>query len=125
MDSALQGKKILVVEDEVLVLMMIEGMLSDMGCEAVFSASTNRGAIELINSQVFDAAMLDMNLNGKDSSDVADALAESGVPFAYATGNSVSDDREGFRNRPVLRKPFGDVEFNETILGLLFDKGAI
>jgi CheY-like chemotaxis protein len=124
MGKVLLGKKILVVEDEVIVLMMLEGMLGDMGCEAVYSASTNQRAIELIGSQTFDAAMLDMNLNGKSSVDVADALAESGVPFVYATGNSIQDDREGFRNRPILRKPFGDAEFSRMMLALLIDKAA-
>jgi CheY-like chemotaxis protein len=124
MDKILSGKKILVVEDEIIVLMMLEGLLEDMGCEAIVSASTNESAIALVQSQKFDAAMLDMNLNGRSSSDVADALALRGVPFVYATGNSTHDNRDGFSNRPMLRKPFGDAEFSRVILSLLFDKAA-
>jgi CheY-like chemotaxis protein len=124
MDKILLGKKMLVVEDEIIVLMMLEGMLEDMGCESIVSASTNESAIALIQSQNFDAAMLDMNLNGRSSSDVADALAMRGVPFVYATGNSIRDNRDGFSNRPILHKPFGDAEFSKVILGLLFDKAA-
>ncbi|MBB6414207.1 CheY-like chemotaxis protein [Mesorhizobium sangaii] len=96
----------LVVEDEILVLMMIEDMLGDLGCESVTSAATIDKAIALVETQAFDAAMLDMNLDGDDSNTVADALAERGVPFIYSTGNSDRDMREGFSNRAVLRKPF-------------------
>jgi CheY-like chemotaxis protein len=117
-NSALVSKKILIVEDEIIVLMMLEGMLQDMGFEAISSASTNEKAISLIQNQSFDAALLDMNLNGRSSSDVADALAEYHVPFAYATGNSTHDTRDGFRDHPVLRKPFSDQEFNRVILAL-------
>jgi CheY-like chemotaxis protein len=119
--DALSGKKILVVEDEFIIQIMIEGMLEDLGCKAVFTAATNEAALALIQQQDFDAALLDMDLNGKISSVVADALAEAGVPFVYSTGNSVSEDRDGFSNRPVLCKPFTDEQFRKVILGLWFD----
>ena len=50
-----------------LVLIMIEDMLADLGCKSVTSAATVDKALALINAQVFDVAMLDMNLNGNDS----------------------------------------------------------
>jgi CheY-like chemotaxis protein len=121
--NALSDKKILVVEDEFIIQIMIEGMLEDLGCKAVVTAASNEAALALIHKQDFDAVLLDMNLNGNSSSVVADALAESGVPFVYSTGNSDSDDRDGFSNRPVLRKPFTDEQFRRVILGLLFDTG--
>ena len=65
MDKLLSGRRVLVVEDELLVLMMIEDMLADLGCESVTAAATAHQALALIDTQVFDAAMLDMNLNGK------------------------------------------------------------
>jgi CheY-like chemotaxis protein len=70
----LSGRRVLVIEDEMLILMMIEGMLADLGCESVTSAATIDRAIALIDGQVFDAAMLDMNLNGNNSRAIADAL---------------------------------------------------
>ncbi len=121
MDNYLQHRKILIVEDEIIILMMMEGMLEDMGCEAIATAHTNDSAIALIQTQFFDAAFLDMNLNGNSSSDVADMLVEYHVPFAYSTGNSIHDNRDGFCNRPVLRKPFGDEEFNRVLSALLHD----
>ena len=119
MDKLLSGRRLLVVEDEILVLMMIEDMLGDLGCESVASAGTIGQAIALIEAQVFDAAMLDMNLDGDDSNTVADALAERGVPFIYSTGNSDRDMREGFSNRPVLRKPFSFDDLSAKLERLL------
>ena len=55
-----------------MVLMLIEDMLADLGCESVTVAATVDQALALIDAQVFDAAMLDMNLNGNKSLDVAD-----------------------------------------------------
>ena len=96
-----------------LVLMMIEDMLGDLGCESVTSAATVEQAIALIEAQVFDAAMLDMNLDGDNSNAVADALAARGVPFIFSTGNSGRDMREGFSDRAVLRKPFSFDELGQ------------
>ena len=118
MDKLLSGRRFLVVEDEILILMMIEDMLGDLGCESVTSAGTVGQAIALIEGQIFDAAMLDMNLDGDDST-VADALAERGVPFIYSTGNSDRDMREGFSNRAVLRKPFSFDELTTKLARLL------
>ncbi|QND54514.1 response regulator (plasmid) [Phyllobacterium sp. 628] len=106
MDKLLSGRRLLVVEDEMLILMMIEDMLSDLGCKSVTSAATNEQAINLIGGQSFDAAMLDMNLNGQKSRPVADALVTRGVPFVFSTGNSSSDVWDGYAHHAVIRKPF-------------------
>jgi len=106
MDKLLSGRRVLVVEDEMLVLIMIEDMLADLGCKSVTSAATVVKALALINEQVFDIAMLDMNLNGNDSHAVAEALAARGIPFFYSTGNTSRSSRDGFSDRPVLKKPF-------------------
>ena len=75
MDKLLSGRRVLVVEDEMLVLIMIEDMPADLGCKSVTSAATVEKALALINAQVFDVALLDMNLNGSDSHPVAEALS--------------------------------------------------
>jgi CheY-like chemotaxis protein len=67
MDKLLSGRRILVVEDEMLVLIMIEDMLADLGCMSVTSAATVDKALALTNAQVFDAAILDINLNGHEA----------------------------------------------------------
>ena len=90
MNKLLSGRRVLVVEDEMMILMMIEDMLADLGCESVTAAATVDQALALIDAQTFDAAMLDMNLNGNKSYAVADALAARGVPFVFSTGYSVA-----------------------------------
>ncbi len=121
MASLLSDRHVLVVEDEVLILMMMEGMLADLGCEAVSCAATSERAVALIETNTFDAALLDMNLHGFDSRDVADALARRGVPFIYATGNGGPEMRNGFNGRDVLRKPFGLAEMEAGLSRLLED----
>jgi len=101
-----------------MILMIIEDMLAELGCESVTAAATVDQALALIGTQVFDAAMLDMNLNGSKSHDVADALAARGVPFVFATGYSAHDMREGYRDRPVLQKPFKFEELVENLTRL-------
>jgi DNA-binding response OmpR family regulator len=118
MDKVLSGRRILIVEDEMLLLMTIEDVLADLGCETVISASTVDKAISLIDGQVFDAAVLDMNLNGTSSHAVAEALAARGVPFVIATGNR-DDMWDGFRDRVVIRKPFKYDELVEILARLL------
>ena len=106
MNKLLSGRRVLVVEDEMLVLIMIEDMLADLGCNAVASAATIDKALALIDAQAFDFVMLDVNLNGRDSQPVAEALSARGVPVVYSTGNTDHGPRDGYSGRPVLRKPF-------------------
>ena len=119
MDKLLSGRRVLVVEDEMMVLMMIEDMLADLGCESVSAAARVDQAIALIDAQDFDAALLDMNLDGTKSHAVADALAARGVPFAFSTGYSGHDTRDGYRDRPVLKKPFRDEELAAILTRLV------
>jgi CheY-like chemotaxis protein len=119
MDKLLSGRRVLVVEDEMLILLMTEDMLADLGCESVTAAATVSQALALIDAEVFDAAMLDMNLNGDKTQSVAGALATRGVPFVFATGYSDRDVREGYLDRPVLKKPFKCEELAAMLARLL------
>ena len=105
MDKLLAGQRVLVVEDELLILMMIEDMLADLGCTSVSVAAGVEKALALIDAEVFDAALLDMNLNGNASHSVAEALVARGVPFIYSTGNKGHSLSDGYPDRPVLKKP--------------------
>jgi len=119
MDKLLSGRRCLVVEDEMLVLLMIEDMLADLGCKAAATAATVDEALALIETQFFDVAMLDMNLNGNHTYSVADALAARGVPFVFSTGYSGCDTRDGYRDRPLLKKPFTEKALAEILARLL------
>jgi CheY-like chemotaxis protein len=119
MDKLLSGQRVLVVEDEMLVLMMIEDMLADLGCKSITSAATVNKALVLIAGQDFDAALVDMNLNGNKSHAVAEALVARGVPFIYSTGNGGLDMKDDYPDRFVLQKPFKFEDLAKSLSHLL------
>ena len=98
-------KRILVVEDEPLVAMLLEDMLIELGFEVVGPALRLDAATELAGREPLDGAILDVNLGEARSDAVAAALAERGIPFAFATGYAAPGGAWGERV-PVLRKPF-------------------
>jgi len=102
----LNGLRVLVVEDEMMVSMLIEDMLSDMGCTVVGPASRLDEATELAQAGGIDCAVLDVNLGGQPIFPVADLLRERGCPFAFATGYGDAGLRDVDRGTPVLQKPF-------------------
>jgi CheY-like chemotaxis protein len=106
MNKPLARRRVLVVEDEMLILMMIEDMLSDLGCESVVAAGSVEDALAKLGAQAFDIAMLDSNLGGASSDPVAHALAARGVPFFFATGQRNGAPNTAFPDHPVLKKPF-------------------
>ena len=99
-----------------IILMLIEDVLADYGCESVTAAASVARALALIQSQRFDVAMLDVNLNGSPSYPIADALAGQRVPFFFATGYGDHGLKESYRDRPVLRKPFRGEDLVEMML---------
>jgi CheY-like chemotaxis protein len=118
MNKLLTERRVLVVEDEMLVLMLAEDLLADLGCTAVIAAATAEQALELIATDDFDVAMLDMNLNGERTYAVADALAKSGVPFLFATGYA-GRMGEGYGGRPILTKPYQPHQLESILADLL------
>lgn len=102
-----------------LILMMIEDLLADLGCESVATAATNDKALAMIDAQTFDVVMLDMNLNGNQTYPVADALAARDVPFVFSTGYGVDSIRDDYCDRPVLMKPFRGDELGDVLARLL------
>lgn len=82
----LKGKRILVVEDEALIAVMVEDMLSEMGSAVVGPAATIEQAMALAHAEALDGAVLDVNVRGERIDPVAEALAARGVPMLFATG---------------------------------------
>lgn len=105
-EKLLAGMHILIVEDEMLVLMSIEDMMSDLGAESVTSAATVEQALSLISARHFDFATVDVNLNGTRSDPVADALGADKVPFAFSTGYGNQSMHSAYPEQLVLRKPY-------------------
>ena len=82
---ATQAKRILVVEDEVMIRMLLEDMLGELGYTVAAEAARIDEALEATRNADFDLAILDANLNGQPVSPVADALVARGTPFVFAT----------------------------------------
>ena len=101
---ATQAKRILVVEDEVMIRMLLEDMLGELGYTVAAEAARIDEALEATRNADFDLAIIDANLNGQPVSPVADALVARGTPFVFATGHG--DLPKPYRDRPTLRKPF-------------------
>jgi CheY-like chemotaxis protein len=100
-------QRILIVEDEPLIAMMLEDFLDALDRVLAGSADGVEPALALIEQGGIDAAILDVNLRGGEQSwPVADRLAELGIPFVIATGGAGDTIAEAHRDRPVLSKPF-------------------
>ena len=115
--DGLQGLRVLVVEDETLVAMLLEDMLADHGCEVAATASRIPQALEIIDREAgaLQAAILDVNLAGQPSFPIAEALAERGVPFVFATGYGSGGLPEAWREQPTLQKPFSHDEVGRML----------
>jgi CheY-like chemotaxis protein len=98
--------RILVVEDEMLIGMLLEDMLTDMGHEVAAVVPRLKDALAAVERESFDLAVLDVHLHGESAFPVADALIAKGVPFIFATGYGERGLPENYRGRPVLQKPF-------------------
>lgn len=104
--SSFEGKRILVVEDEPLVAMLVEEMLLDLGCEVVGPAYSIEHGTSLAEAGDLDAAVLDVNLNGELSHGIAKILRARGVPFAFATGYGSPPPMAEDTGAPILQKPY-------------------
>lgn len=116
--SELAGLRVLVVEDEMMVSMLIEDMLHDLGCIVVGPASRLEDAIALVESAELDCAVLDVNLGGQPIFPLADLLRQRGAPFAFATGYGDAGLRDADKGSPVLQKPFREVDLARILLDL-------
>lgn len=99
-----QAKRILVVEDELMIRMLLEDMLGELGYIVAAEAARMDEALEATKNADFDLAILDANLNGQPVSPVADALVARGTPFVFTTG--YGEMPEPYQGRPMLTKPF-------------------
>ena len=104
--DGLTGLRILVVEDEAVVSMLIEDFLEELGCEVVAMASRLEDAMENARTLELDAAVLDVNLAGRLSYPVAQALRARGVPVVFATGYGTEGLPVELQQSAVLSKPF-------------------
>lgn len=107
--------KVLIIEDESIVAMMIEDLIVDMGHEVVGTAGRLEQALSLVQDLAVDFAIVDVNLNGQFTYPVAEVLKSRGVPFVFATGYGVSGLKDEWKQSPVLQKPFQPEDLTRAI----------
>jgi CheY-like chemotaxis protein len=113
--TAFSGIKVLVVEDEGFVAVLIEDMLRDLGCEIVASVARLPEAQGIAASVEIDLAVLDVNLNGQPSFPIAEILRDRGVPFIFSTGYGQNGLPHEFADHPLIAKPFSSTELQQKI----------
>ena len=113
--TRLTGRRILVVEDEALVAMLVEDALQDAGATIIGPVATVAEALALLEREMPDAAVLDLNLAGETSTPVADVLAARQVPFVVATGYGAEGLPSAHADAPVLAKPYDPDELTAAL----------
>jgi CheY-like chemotaxis protein len=98
--------RILVLDDEPLISLMVQDWLAELGCETAGPAYSVHGALDLIKTVTVDAAILDVSLGSENCYPVADALTKLGIPIAFATGHSGQEVDPRFNDALVMSKPF-------------------
>ena len=119
MTAALEGLRILVVEDEFLVATLIEDMLVAAGCVVAGPVPRLSEALEAVDHETFDAAVLDVNLGGERVYPVADALSRRNVPFVFVTGYTTGVLPCEYAERPRLCKPFKMADLLDRLSSLV------
>jgi DNA-binding response OmpR family regulator len=115
MNNSLKGVRVLVVEDEYFVAIMLEEMLESAGCVVMGPVPRLQEALDAVDHEDYDVALLDVNLAGERIDPVADALCERDVPFMFVTGYGANALPREYAERPHIGKPFRMAE----LLGML------
>jgi CheY-like chemotaxis protein len=100
------SKRVFIVEDELMIRMLLEGMLEDLGHTVAAQAGDIDEALKIAKEAEFDIALLDVNVHGKAITPVVEVLVGRGLPFVFASGYGQGGVPEGYKTRPALQKPF-------------------
>lgn len=121
--TPLSAARVLVVEDEMLVAALLEDRLEALGCQVIGPAAGVAQALELLATTPVDAAVLDVNLAGEKVFPVADALAERGVPFIFATAYGAAGVADRHSQRTILDKPYQERALEHALRSALLARG--
>ena len=119
----LTAPRVLVVEDEMTVALLIEDMVSELSYEVSAIVPRLEDAMRLLDSDSFDLAMLDVHIEGKTVFPFAAELEARDIPFLFATAYGPRGIPEEFRGHLVLQKPFGPVELRRALMELAASAG--
>jgi CheY-like chemotaxis protein len=107
--------RILVVEDDALVAVLLEDLLEEFACEIVGPVARLAAALRLARDEAVDLAILDVNIGGEPSYGVAELLLARGTKLLFVTGYGREQLAERFRDQPVLAKPFSSAQFRAAV----------
>jgi CheY-like chemotaxis protein len=113
------GTRVLIVEDEAIIAMTAEDMIEEMGCVVAHTASTLAEALDRVGAGGFDVALLDINLNGEASTEVAQLLIDRAVPFIFTTGYGSGGPAADFQGVPIVPKPYRELDLAIAINNVL------
>src|ERR1700730_13354662 len=114
------GLRVLLVEDENLVALLLEDMLAELGHTVVGSVARLGKALEIAQLEAFDVAILDVNIKREGGFPIAEALAARGIPFVFSTGYGKQSLRAPYSDRPALQKPFERHDLQKLLAELSF-----
>ncbi|HEU4821601.1 MAG TPA: response regulator [Qipengyuania sp.] len=114
----LTNRKVLILEDELIIAFALEDMLADLGAEVLMASSLEEAFAQLAESEV-SLAVLDVNVHGAKSYPVAEELAERGIPMIFATGYGDAEHPPHFSAAPTLTKPYSRQQLAEAIEALV------
>ena len=117
--ASLEGRRVLVVEDEAVEALMLEDMLAQAGCIVIGPAGTTESALSLIEQKAIDCAVLDVKLLDGQVFPVADALVARGVPFVFATAYQASALCERYAEAPRIEKVYDRDELLDAVALIL------
>jgi CheY-like chemotaxis protein len=118
MNDILQGKAVLIVEDDPLSALAIRDIVEQLGCEVVGDARTLDEALKVAGETDFDIALLDIDLGGNTSYKVASQLAARDVPFLFTTGKAEGGPA-WCQDRPRVLKPFSGTSLERMMMASL------
>jgi CheY-like chemotaxis protein len=121
--NSVEGKRILILEDDVLLAMDAAETIEGIGAIVIGPAHRVESAMDLLDAQRPDAALLDVNIVGSTSAEVASRLVRDGIPFVLATGYGVQNDIPG--SWAVIDKPYSQKEIQAAFAGLFGNPGHI
>jgi CheY-like chemotaxis protein len=117
-------RKVLIVEDESLLVMVLEDLLPDLGYRVDATANSVETALQALEDNAIDLAILDINLAGEASFPIADALTARGIPFVFATGYGNNIVPPAHASAPLVQKPFGKRELEKALGSLRGSTGG-
>lgn len=123
--SPLEGRKVLVVEDETIVSFMIEHVLADFGCQSIWIAASIGEALEILRTCQPDIAILDVNVGGELVFPVAERLKAAGIPFIFTTGYGRGGLLNTWLRYPVVNKPYDVDMLLAALNAALAESGAL